>query len=775
MENNKQLYEKIGNEYKEVFPLNFIENIVDKVSGKTLAEIIASYNNIYVPYKGTTEATRNAIPVLLRRRGLWISYNAGDKSITEKYIGTTEDVTSNWGSDNNWEKIPDVSLVQIEAGKLPDGIITPSKLSPALQQLINEHKTIYNLPDDEDLEEVNNVIRFKDREYNPLLDNSKGYKILRRNWIGGKNVLTQEMINDINTIYEIRYDFDLNGKEITIPEGCVLEFKGGSFSNGNIIGNNSSIINNFNNLIFKDIEIKGSWIIDNVYSNWFNFSEIENYDNIINFRNIMILAKSDITTNIYIQKGIFYTSTYTKKDSGGYKNNIGINIPSNVYIYNNATIKAIANSYEKTSIFYMENVENIIIDGGKIIGDVRTHTGTTGEWGNGIYPNGVRNLTIKNIEISECWGDGIDIQSLYSDYENGTIDGHCYDILIDNVKCLNNRRQGLSIEGCINCTITNSEFSFTGNIKNTLPSCGIDIEPWFDTQIVKNVLIDNCQFYNNIEHGILMSNNINRFKTDNINHITVRNCIFKDNKKNSITATRTTNLFVHNNKFYNRFEINSYKYLFVENNSFFKTVAIFNNNDSENGIFQNNVIEHNYDNVILVNIIKNNVISCSKLEFYQINSVIINNIININNSISEKSIYNINAEIKYIDNIIFTDKPIIFQNNGNFELINNVFNVKAIIGQIPDTYIGKIINNIDISNNKTFFINYSTSTTKYIIVNNIQSNYIKGLYEDKPNTPTIGYSYFCTDKQTSEGATNGIMIYHKGNNVWVDALGRVVS
>ena len=35
--------------------------------------------------------------------------------------------------------------------------------------------------------------------------------------------------------------------------------------------------------------------------------------------------------------------------------------------------------------------------------------------------------------------------------------------------------------------------------------------------------------------------------------------------------------------------------------------------------------------------------------------------------------------------------------------------------------------------------------------------------------------YFCTDKQTTEGASNGIMIYHKGNNVWVDALGRVVS
>lgn len=52
-----------------------------------------------------------------------------------------------------------------------------------------------------------------------------------------------------------------------------------------------------------------------------------------------------------------------------------------------------------------------------------------------------------------------------------------------------------------------------------------------------------------------------------------------------------------------------------------------------------------------------------------------------------------------------------------------------------------------------------------------------GVFSDKPdaNKIYIGFAYFCTDKQTTEGSTNGIMIYHKGNNVWVDALGRVIS
>lgn len=47
-----------------------------------------------------------------------------------------------------------------------------------------------------------------------------------------RNILTPVMINHTNTIYEIRYDFDLNNTEITIPEGCILDFQGGNFSNG---------------------------------------------------------------------------------------------------------------------------------------------------------------------------------------------------------------------------------------------------------------------------------------------------------------------------------------------------------------------------------------------------------------------------------------------------------------------------------------------------------------------------------------------------------------
>lgn len=100
------------------------------------------------------------------------------------------------------------------------------------QTVINGDVT--NAPDEEDLTTgEDNRLKFKDR---PALS-GMGYVILRKNFVEGKNTLTQEMVNQENTIYEIRYDFDLNDEEITIPEGCVLDFQGGSFSNGTINAN----------------------------------------------------------------------------------------------------------------------------------------------------------------------------------------------------------------------------------------------------------------------------------------------------------------------------------------------------------------------------------------------------------------------------------------------------------------------------------------------------------------------------------------------------------
>ena len=103
-------------------------------------------------------------------------------------------------------------------------------------------QAIANLADDEDLTSVDdgtgsNVLKFANREYNPVNFSGKGYKILRKNIQDGKNILIQEMINDPNTVYEIRYDFDLDKKTINIPAGCIIFFNGGLIKNGTVNAN----------------------------------------------------------------------------------------------------------------------------------------------------------------------------------------------------------------------------------------------------------------------------------------------------------------------------------------------------------------------------------------------------------------------------------------------------------------------------------------------------------------------------------------------------------
>lgn len=63
------------------------------------------------------------------------------------------------------------------------------------------------------------------------------------------------------------------------------------------------------------------------------------------------------------------------------------------------------------------------------------------------------------------------------------------------------------------------------------------------------------------------------------------------------------------------------------------------------------------------------------------------------------------------------------------------------------------------------------------VQNIVPSIFRSGTFANKPAAADIyvGFLYFCTDKQTVEGATDGIEIIHKGNDVWVDALGRVVN
>lgn len=86
-------------------------------------------------------------------------------------------------------------------------------------------------------------------------------KILHKNIIDGDNILSQDMINDNNTKYIIKYDYIL-GENIVVPSNCIIEFDGGSISNssGNsytFTGTTTKIVNLYNYTIFSNVTPTG--------------------------------------------------------------------------------------------------------------------------------------------------------------------------------------------------------------------------------------------------------------------------------------------------------------------------------------------------------------------------------------------------------------------------------------------------------------------------------------------------------------------------------------
>lgn len=57
-----------------------------------------------------------------------------------------------------------------------------------------------------------------------------------------RNTLTQIMMSEKNTKYVIKWNFVLDGNTITVPENCIIEFDGGSISNGTLVGQDTILI-----------------------------------------------------------------------------------------------------------------------------------------------------------------------------------------------------------------------------------------------------------------------------------------------------------------------------------------------------------------------------------------------------------------------------------------------------------------------------------------------------------------------------------------------------
>lgn len=393
-----------------------------------------------------------------------------------------------------------------------------------------------------------------------------------------RNILTQGMINQSNTVYEVRYDFDLNEEAIEMQEGCTLKFEGGMLRNGTITFNDTKIINNLfthidsslsYNVKFKNDKseicvddfgadpncIKLSTEAINKAIQYCSYNKIARpiqfYGKYLIDDAIMLESNITLSGNnseLYWNKlkgtKVFGTDLFNKD---GYKNITikGFRVDCDnawTYIYEDGKDKSIPRG-----VFALSNIDglkildckrtypssiqpvwlfdcsNVIIDGCQII---RTLTAeqAPGE-SNGIWvSNG--NKAIENIEIRNCYIKGsrdacIEIYMMKGIKDDWSTTDYSP---VKNVNIHDNHLIGGSYAITIGVAGLNADGSFKSYIENTIVSNNI-IE---DTSIIyrinckgNHIIKDNTFIYNTYSPSPLFAINFDHHEGSNLGTVLI--------------------------------------------------------------------------------------------------------------------------------------------------------------------------------------------------------------------------------------------------------------
>lgn len=192
---------------------------------------------------------------------------------------------------------------------------------------------------------------------------------------------------------------------------------------------------------------------------------------------------------LYVPAGTYYINAET-----------GIQLVSkmNLVMSPDAVIKAVGNSSKFYDVVLVKEVSQVTISGGQIKGERYEHTGKAGEWGHGIgiYDSSV--ITIKDTDISECWGDGIYLGTNRTD-ANTNKEAGCGVIAIQNCRLFSNRRNNMSIVCGDYVTVSSCAFK---NANGTAPEYGIDIETNYPDNPCEHIKIYDSTFEGNGQGSI---------------------------------------------------------------------------------------------------------------------------------------------------------------------------------------------------------------------------------------------------------------------------------
>lgn len=348
-----------------------------------------------------------------------------------------------------------------------------------------------------------------------------------------------EQITRKNTIYEVRdtFDISINIQEtikLEIPTSCELIFNGGMIRNGTLVGNNTRIIADSNRPIFSKVDIQGTYIIKDIYV---DYMEIPNPSECgEEVRSVLRLQNSEISQRIYFpQKNLCFTPALGERHCMA-------KLTSNTEVFLNADLSVNGNNQRRYEVFDISQSKNITIHGqGHVIsGDVGQHTYKKGEeaYGIGVKITDASNVTVDSLTTEKFTCDGLYIGSNVNPNSDEVY--YCnYGITFNSCRSVYNGRQGLSVICGEGINLIDCEFSYTGKIDYQSPGCGIDFEPNFGKQGIKDVQLVNCHFRSNNSYAAKF------YLRDNgqYSNITINKCHFINDE---VQAQSTNGIYLNN-------------------------------------------------------------------------------------------------------------------------------------------------------------------------------------------------------------------------------------
>nr|DAR27467.1 MAG TPA: tailspike protein [Caudoviricetes sp.] len=292
-------------------------------------------------------------------------------------------------------------------------------------------KTIIpRLADGEDLTAIEvgdtTVFRLADKQHNPATFSGKGRKYLRKNIVGSANVLTQEDFAEANTVYNIQYDYDLQGETITIPEGCTLKFEGGSISNGTL----------------HVPSTKMQYKMVRSATNQYNYQKVYAYP-------VAIETPTKSAFNNIVFDGLFVTATVSYEMFGNYDNDTTLlaamchlaltgTTPCTLNLEPNRVydVYAPVSADWESAFEFIKSSHKVINGNGATINDLRTRS-EIGSISSGIFGfwecSDVKILDLKYVNKNEDWPLSIvsDIHTTGSTFIRLYGDCDSFDISVD--------------------------------------------------------------------------------------------------------------------------------------------------------------------------------------------------------------------------------------------------------------------------------------------------------------------------------------------------------